>query len=112
MDRGFILGGIRYDLLDFLVPIISIMPRSSVHELGTAYQVIKDAFIELPFSRSALPELLIVVIQACPVFSEFSEAVLIDIFDPVASLVSKRSSTPKANRMLFSPVLARKWTRN
>jgi hypothetical protein len=87
MDRSFVLGGIRYNLLDFLVPKISIKQFSNPR-VGPAYQVIKDAFVELPFSWSALPELLIVVIQTCPVFSELAEAVLVDVFDPAASLVS------------------------
>lgn len=42
-------------------------------------EVVKDTFVELPFGGSALPELLVVVIEACPVFAEFCEAVLVDV---------------------------------
>lgn len=47
------------------------------------FQIIKHAFVELPFHRSALPQLLIIVIETGPVFAELFKAVLIDILDPV-----------------------------
>jgi len=43
------------------------------------FQVIENTFVELPFKWSALPELLIVVVEAGPVFAEFDEAVLVHV---------------------------------
>jgi hypothetical protein len=48
------------------------------------YQVVENTFIELPLCRSALPELLVIVVETGPVFAEFSEAVLIHVFDAVS----------------------------
>ena len=45
------------------------------------YQVVKDAFVEFPFGGPALPELLVVVLEAVPVLAEFDEAVLVYVFD-------------------------------
>jgi hypothetical protein len=53
---------------------------------GGYYQVIKDTFVELPFSWSALPQLLIVVIKASPVLSELFQAVFVHIRDTVERL--------------------------
>lgn len=55
-----------------------------------AYQVVKDTLVELPLSRAALPQLMIPVVQALPVFAELGEAVGVDVLnavDPVSGHV-------------------------
>lgn len=47
------------------------------------YQVIEDALVELPLSRAALPQLVISVVEALPVFAELGEAVGVDVLDAV-----------------------------
>jgi hypothetical protein len=67
------------------------------------YQLIEDTFVELPFLLSALPELLIVVVEAGPVFTKFCKAVCVYVFDPVThEKVSERS--PKNSRALFPSI--------
>lgn len=48
-----------------------------------AYQVIEYTLVELPLQRSALPELLVVVVEAGPVLAELSQAVLIYVVETV-----------------------------
>lgn len=38
------------------------------------YQVLKHTLVQLPLSRTALPELLVVVFKACPVLAELFQA--------------------------------------
>lgn len=45
------------------------------------FQVVENTFVQLPFSWSALPELLIVVVEASPVLAEFLQTMLVDIFN-------------------------------
>ncbi len=45
------------------------------------YQVIEDTFIELPLIRPALPELLVIIIEAGPVLSELLKAVFVNIWN-------------------------------
>jgi len=61
MYRSFAFRGIGDDLLNF--------------------QVVEDTFVQLPFCRSALPELLVVVVQAGPVLSKFRQAVLVHVLN-------------------------------
>lgn len=46
-----------------------------------AYKVIENTFVKLPFLCTALPELLVVVIETFPVGAEFVEAALVYIFN-------------------------------
>lgn len=41
---------------------------------GVTYQVLKDTLVQLPFGRTALPKLLVVVLKACPVLTELFQA--------------------------------------
>lgn len=50
------------------------------------YQIVKYTFVKLPLGGSALPELLIVVVQACPVLSELLQTVLIYVFKSIDNL--------------------------
>jgi hypothetical protein len=43
------------------------------------YQIIEHAFVQRPFPFPALPHLLVVVLQALPVFSKFLQAMLVDV---------------------------------
>jgi hypothetical protein len=52
------------------------------------YQIVKHTLVQLPLGLAALPELLVVVLEALPVFPEFLKAVLVDVFDPVQCNVS------------------------
>lgn len=52
------------------------------------YQVLVDALVELPLSGAALPQLVIPVVEALPVFAEFGEAVRVDVLDAVDQIGS------------------------
>lgn len=58
------------------------MPQRENEIWGTC-QFLKDTAVELPFRGSALPELLVVVLETAPVSPEFLEAGFIDILDPI-----------------------------
>ena len=47
---------------------------------GKFYQFLKNAGIQLPFLRSALPELLVVVLETLPVRAELFEAGAVNVF--------------------------------
>lgn len=51
---------------------------------GETYQVLKDTLVQLPLRRSALPQLVVVVLQASPVAAELLEARLVDVVDNAA----------------------------
>jgi hypothetical protein len=51
------------------------------------YQLLENALVHPPLFRPAVPELLVVVLQALPVGPELGEAVLIDVLD-TANIVS------------------------
>ena len=48
-----------------------------------SYQVVEYALIQFPFLWSALPELLIIVVETSPVFPKFLETVLVYVFNSV-----------------------------
>lgn len=48
-----------------------------------SYQIVVDALVELPLSRTALPQLVISVVEALPVLAELSQAVGVDVLDTV-----------------------------
>lgn len=59
--------------------------------MGNPYQVIVDTFVESPFQRTALPQLVVASIEALPVVTELSQAVSVDILDTIKMLVSKKT---------------------
>lgn len=104
--RSLASGGIGDDFFDFLISIsvsISCNDCCCLSSPATGqwfpYHVVKDTFVELPFCGSALPELLVIVVKAGPVFSEFCQAVLVHVLDPVksssASCLPHSSNVPK-----------------
>lgn len=46
-----------------------------------AYNVVKDALVELPLGRAALPQLVVAVVEAFPVLAELGEAMCVDVLD-------------------------------
>jgi hypothetical protein len=48
-----------------------------------SYQIVENTFVKDPFLRSALPELLITVVEALPVLAELLQTVLVDVFNSV-----------------------------
>jgi hypothetical protein len=52
------------------------------------YKVVKDAFVQIELVGPALPQLLVVVVQAGPVFAELVQAVLVDVGDAAEESVS------------------------
>lgn len=48
-----------------------------------SYELIEDAGIERLFESSAVPELLVVVVEALPVLAEVLGAVVVDVVEPV-----------------------------
>lgn len=53
-----------------------------------AYHVVKDTLVELPLGRAALPQLVVVVVEALPVLAELGEAVGVDVLDAVSVFIS------------------------
>lgn len=45
------------------------------------YNLLKDTLVQLPLGRPALPELLVVVVEALPVLAELLEAGLVDVVE-------------------------------
>lgn len=45
------------------------------------HQLLKDTVVQWSFPPSALPQLLVVVLQALPVFPELFEAALVNVFE-------------------------------
>jgi hypothetical protein len=58
--------------------------KPAFQRTDTTNQVVKDTLVERSLVSSALPELLVVVVQAWPVFSELLEAVFVDVAQAVA----------------------------
>jgi len=46
-----------------------------------SYQFVKDTVVELHFSPAALPQLVVVVLEALPMGLELVEAVGVDVLD-------------------------------
>ena len=49
--------------------------------LAETYKVVEYTLVQLPLCRSALPELLVVVVQALPMLTELLQTVLVNILD-------------------------------
>lgn len=60
---------------------------SQVKVTGT-HQVIKDTLVEPPLKGAALPQLVVVVVEALPVVGELLKAVLVDVLDTVCPALS------------------------
>lgn len=50
------------------------------------YNLLKDALVEFPLIRSALPVLVVVVVEALPVAAELFQAVRVDVLEPWLSV--------------------------
>jgi hypothetical protein len=60
------------------------------------YQLLENALVQSPLFRPAVPELLVVVLEALPVGPELGKAVLVDVLDTanIVSPVLLRSHLP------------------
>jgi hypothetical protein len=79
MNRHFSLRCIRNDFFEFLVVYLERYGASRGRKY--TYKIVKNAFVEFPLCRPALPQLMVIVIEAVPVFPEFGQAVLVYVFD-------------------------------
>lgn len=57
---------------------ISIETTAKIDE---TYQLVKHALVQPPLLRPAVPELLVVVLEALPVGAELVKALLVDVAD-------------------------------
>jgi hypothetical protein len=83
---GVLVGDV---LLEFLFDVKSAVYAPKGEMTGTrhvvnptpdsTYQVLEDTLVQLPLGRSALVELLVVVLEAVPVGAERLEAVGVDV---------------------------------
>lgn len=55
---------------------------ASVVQGFLTYQVVKNTLVQRPLKLPALPELLVVVVEAFPVLAELGQAVLVDVVQP------------------------------
>lgn len=73
------------------------------------YQVLVDTFVQLPLLRPALPQLLVVVLEALPMRAERLEAACVDVLDAclVSGFWARRGSvttyTLRAHRVTLRP---------
>lgn len=75
LDGGGVCGLVGDLLLQFL-------QKSEMLTHGSeTYQVVVDTLVELPLGRAALPQLMISVVQALPVFAELGKAVGVEVLD-------------------------------
>lgn len=93
MHRHLPLRRIRDDLLQFL-PAVSQCPQHARlrHQGGIkdiTHQGLEDTLVQHALSGAAVPQLLVVGVEAGPVATELLEAVLVDVVD--AALISLRS---------------------
>jgi hypothetical protein len=51
-------------------------------EQGAAYKILEHAFVQSPLGRTALPQLVVVVVKTLPVCPELLKARLVDVLDP------------------------------
>ena len=56
------------------------------------YQVVEHALVERPLELPALPQLLVVVVEALPVLAELGQAVLVHVIQPI---VPVRTHSPR-----------------
>ena len=81
-----------------------------------AYQVVEHALVEGPLELPALPQLLVVVVEALPVLAELCQAVLVHVVQPVApvryTFSSRKSSGSNSRMFSFKPPGVRtRWLR-
>src|SRR3569833_3433235 len=69
-----------------------VVERTWQHGRGLAYQILIHAFVQLPLCRSALPQLLVVVLQTLPVFTKFFQARLVDILLAIGRVKASATS--------------------
>lgn len=65
---------------------------SAVKRYRATYQVVEYTFVQAPLSWPALPQLLVIVVQALVMGAEFLKAGLVDVFDTGVH-VSERSAS-------------------
>ena len=61
---------------------------SKVGGRGMTYDVVENTLVQLPLGRPALPQLVVVVVEALPVGTELLQAGLVDIVDAIRIPVS------------------------
>lgn len=75
-------SGMTFSSFCHIISIYSL--QQLFHQLcrkKSSYQIVENTLVELPFCWPALPELLVVVVQALPMLSELRQTMLIDILD-------------------------------
>jgi hypothetical protein len=92
LDGSDVRGLIGDLLLEFLPWGSAIIIRGGLYRVQgkraiacLTYQVVINTLVELPLSRAALPQLMISVVEALPVFAELGKAVSVDVLDAVVS---------------------------
>ena len=84
--------------------------------LRVTYQVVEHALVERPLKLPALPQLLVVVVEALPVLAELCQAVLVHVVQPVIPVRNTFSSRTfsGSNSLMFSfkpPGVRTRWLR-
>jgi hypothetical protein len=80
------------------------------------YQVVEYTLVERPLELPALPQLLVVVVEALPVLAELCQAVLVHVVQPIAPVrytFSMRKPSNSNSRIFFfnPPVVRTRWLR-
>jgi hypothetical protein len=79
MDRHLVLGRAGDDLLEFLSNRQYVCRWQDYGLEKITYQLVEDTLVEGPLLSSAVPELLVVVLQTLPVLAELLVAVCVDV---------------------------------
>lgn len=77
----------------------------SMLEAKRSYKLIEYASVQFPFLRSAVPQLVIVVVQTLPMRSELLQAVLVDVIDPAVPPSQRFSPCSESLPLLRAPPL-------
>lgn len=76
------------------------MPAIGREMVRATYQVVEYTFVQAPLSWPALPQLLVVVVQALVVGAELLKAGLVDVFDAVVNVSERPLGSHATTRVL------------
>lgn len=89
VDRNLVFRRTGYLLLQLLYNLSALPVANAFYRLAMgfrawySYQVVENALVQRPLELPALPELLVVVVEAFPVLAELCQAVLVHVVQSV-----------------------------
>lgn len=104
---GRALGGIWDRLLEILLSLEVDMKGGidTVRRHGITHQLLKNTLVERPLFWSALPQLLVVVLEALPVLAERLEAGLVDVVNDAPGAAGDAAALLEALELALARVV-------